>query len=230
MASKHNFLYLIWKNPNTRRNYIVGKLTRDEGYKFEYCEEYKEAMDSGWNKLEAFPEEREYRSTELFTAFACRLPDKKRRGIETILEKYGLKEYDGYELLRKSAGRLPIDTYEFISPIFADDEIVEREIYVAGIKHMKGGCNGIDCAERPNVECGDLLDLVPEPTNKYDDHAVKVMTKKGAQLGYIPRYYSESVANRLARSITYLCTVKETTENADCGNCIKVLLQMPRIS
>ena len=34
--------------------------------------------------------------------------------MDKILEKYGLAQYDGYELLRKNGGRLPIDTYEFV--------------------------------------------------------------------------------------------------------------------
>lgn len=107
------FLYLIWKNPVNRRNYEVGKLTRKEEYKFEYSNEYKQALEDGWKLIQAFPEVKEYYSKELFPVFSSRLPDRKRRDIQTVLKKYGLEEYDGYELLRKSGDRLPIDTYEF---------------------------------------------------------------------------------------------------------------------
>lgn len=68
----------------------------------------------GWEYLRSFPEEKVYESPALFAAFASRLPDPKRKGIEDILRKYGLDDCGGYELLRKSTGRLPIDTYEFI--------------------------------------------------------------------------------------------------------------------
>ena len=44
--------------------------------------------------------------------------------MDKILEKYGLAQYDGYELLRKNGGRLPIDTYEFICPESLDCEKV----------------------------------------------------------------------------------------------------------
>lgn len=55
-----------------------------------------------------------------------RTPDIKRKDLPQILKKYGLEHYDGYELLRKSCGRLSIDTYEFIDPISDDDKIRER--------------------------------------------------------------------------------------------------------
>ena len=86
------------------------------GYAFEYCNEYKDAQKSGWNLIQAFPEVKKYESKELFPAFAGRLPDKKRVNIAEILKKYGLDSYDGYELLKKSGGRLPIDTFEFVKP------------------------------------------------------------------------------------------------------------------
>ena len=38
---KHDFLYVIWKNPKSRKNYTVGKLTKSDGYLFEYSNEYK---------------------------------------------------------------------------------------------------------------------------------------------------------------------------------------------
>ena len=56
--------------------------------------------------------------------FSSRLPNPKRRDMDKILEKYGLAQYDGYELLRKNGGRLPIDTYEFICPESLDCEKV----------------------------------------------------------------------------------------------------------
>lgn len=35
-----------------------------------------------------------YKSEKLFPVFASRLPDRKRKDIGRILEKYGLDEYD----------------------------------------------------------------------------------------------------------------------------------------
>lgn len=63
------FLYLIWKHPDTRRNYTVGKLTRGPSYKFEYCEEYSEAKENGLPLIDAFPNETQYESDKLFSVF-----------------------------------------------------------------------------------------------------------------------------------------------------------------
>lgn len=223
----HIFLYVIWKDPITRRNYIIGKLTKSNGYSFEYWGEYKEAEKAGWNKLEAFPEEKKYYSEEFFAAFSCRLPDPKRRDMKVILEKYNLDEYDGYELLKRSTGRLPIDTYEFIDPIFPDDESIERDFYIMGIRH-NGACHGIECSELPALERDQQLKLEMEPDNTYDQYAVMVKTEKGEMLGYIPRYYSESVTHRLAKGMTYSCLVIEADSGRGCEDCIKVRLKMPR--
>lgn len=48
---------------------------------------------------------------------------KEKKGIEKILEKYHLTEYDAYKLLKHSGARLPIDTYEFIDPNYVDNKI-----------------------------------------------------------------------------------------------------------
>ncbi len=223
-----DFLYLIWKDPRSRRNFTVGKLSRGDTYSFEYCEEYERAKEVGWEFLKSFPEDRVYKSPSLFAAFASRLPDPKRRNIEDILQKYGLSEYDAYELLRKSTGRLPIDTYEFVDPIFPDDQTVEKEFYIVGIRHASGCC-GKDCGRLPVAGLGDELVLQLEPENEHDEFAVAAYTQRGEMLGYVPRYYSESVSTRLGRGMTYTCRVIEVNEkDHDCENCLKVLLKMPK--
>ena len=79
----HNYLLLIWKDPSSRRNYTIGKLTRSDKFYFEYCGEYELAKEAGWRELEAFPDNKVYENTELFLPFSSRLPDKKRRDINT---------------------------------------------------------------------------------------------------------------------------------------------------
>ena len=38
----------------------------------------------------------------------------------SMARKDGLNEYDGYELLKKSGGRLPIDSYSFEEPDYVE--------------------------------------------------------------------------------------------------------------
>lgn len=224
----HNYLLLIWKDPNSRRNYTVGKLTRSDKYYFEYFGEYKTAKEAGWRGLEAFPyDNKVYENTELFLPFSSRLPDKKRRDIKEILKKYELTSYDEYELLRKSGARLPIDSYEFVDPIFPEDKTIRREFFIMGIRHV-ADCKGKNCTYLPNVLRGDYLILVEEPENKNDKNAIRVETASGEALGYVPRYYSQSVLERLKKQPTYSCVVIDINQKGTCAECVKVRLCIPK--
>jgi hypothetical protein len=46
-----------------------------------------------------------YKNDRLFAIFTSRLPDRKRKNIQEILDKYGLKEYNDYMLLKRSGAR-----------------------------------------------------------------------------------------------------------------------------
>ncbi len=229
MTNCDKFLYLIWKDPQSRRNFTIGKLGHGEKYTFEYCKDFGIAENYGWTKFEVFPEEKVYESEILFPVFASRLPDRKRRDIDKILEKYGLSEFDEFELLRKSEARLPIDTYSFIDPIFPEDETVEREFFVMGIRHH-APCAGEDCTLLPNVSNGDELIFRREPENKYDSNAICILTKNNELLGYVPRYYNLAILERLEKGMSYSCKVIDINRNLfmDCSECIKVKLKMPK--
>lgn len=222
----HNYLLLIWKDPRKRRNYIVGKLTHGDKYYFEYFGEYREAKKAGWSELEAFPAEKVYENSELFLSFASRLPDKKRRDISTILEKYHLETYDAFELLRKSGARLPIDSYEFIDPIFPEDEVIRRDFFIMGIRHT-ADCSGEDCRQLPDLEIGDRIVFAEEPDNVADPYAIRAETPKGEPLGYVPRYFSEGILRRLHNRATYSCYVIDINRNGACSECVKVRLDIP---
>lgn len=227
MRYDNRYLYLVWKDPQTRNNFIIGKLCHNEKYTFEYYGDFGKAENHGWSKFEVFPEEKTYESDVLFPVFASRLPDRKRRDINNILKKYGLNEFDEFELLRKSEARLPIDTYAFIDPIFPEDTTVERDFFVMGVRHNTP-CHGEDCKLLPKVEVGDELILKEEPNNKYDPCAICVLTQRNELLGYVPRYYNVAILKRINTEGSYLCKVIDINSNQDCSECIKVKLQIPR--
>ena len=227
MVPTSNYLLLIWKDPETRRNYTVGKLTRGDFFTFQYYGEAENAEEAGWKLLGAFPTYQEYRSKTMFPVFSSRLPDKKRRDIQNILEKYGLMEYDEFELLRRSGARLPIDTYEFIDPIPPDDKEVEREFYITGIRYHSA-CQGSDCGALPGVKVGDILLLEEEPENAYDPMAIRVLTQERDVLGYVPRYYNKAILARLHDGMGYSCKITEVNANMrNCSECLKARLTMP---
>lgn len=225
---KNEYIYLIWQDPKSRRKLVVGELKKDNGYKFVYTKEFEEAKKLGWGMLKPFPEEKEYRSESLFPVFNCRLPDPKRRDIKDILKEYGMYNYDEFELLKKTGAKLPIDTYEFIDPIFPEDKNIVKEFYLSGVRHVSE-CDGVNCLGLNNsISVDENLILKPEPENKFDKYAVMVSSEEGRNLGYIPRYYSEQVSLRLSKNFSYECTVTKIDYNEECRDCIQVRLKIPK--
>lgn len=222
-----DYLYLIWKEPVTRRNYVVGQLSKNGQYEFCYGYEVKSAIEKGFEPLISFEDiDKIYKSDTLFPTFSSRLPDRKRRGIERILSKYGLNTFDEYKLLKRSGARLPIDTLEFIDPIFDEhDGEIKRVFHIAGVRHWSG-CDGENCEKAIHLNIGDKLTLMPEPENQYDKNAIKILDKEENHVGYLPRYYSESVLEYLKEDREYSCTVLEVNKDTQCNECVKVKLEI----
>ena len=221
-----DYLYLIWKDPTTRRNYVVGQLSKNSQFEFTYGFEIKDAIKKGFELLTSFEDmDKVYKSDTLFPTFSSRLPDHKRRDIGKILSKYDLKEYNEYKLLKRSGARLPIDNLEFIDPLLPEDSNKGRIFDIAGIRHYIG-CDGKECKKAINLNVGDELILVREPKNDYDKYAIKILDKFDNLIGYIPRYYSKSLTNYLKAGKEYRCTVFEVNKDMKCNECVKAKLEI----
>ena len=221
-----DYLYLIWKSEQTRKQYIIGQLTKNGQYEFQYGGEVQAAIADGFRPLLCFPDlNKVYKDDRLFTIFTSRLPDKKRKNIQTILEKYGLEKYDDYMLLKRSGARLPIDNLEFIDPILSLDKDVTRIFYMAGVRHYLD-CDGKDCAQAIEVTRGDEVFLRTEPDNSYDQNAVQFLDISGNVLGYVPRYYSKGVTELLKREKKIACHIYNVDKNKNCNECIKVIMKI----
>ena len=57
-----------------------------------------------------------------------------------------------------------------------------------------------------NVDSGDLLELKPEPSNKYDPHAVKVLYDERF-IGYVEQESSEEISQLIKSGVDYNCEV-----------------------
>ena len=222
-----DFLYVIWKDPKSRRQFIIGKLSKNGLYEFSYEYEINEAIKAGFNALISFDDiSKTYYSEDLFSPFASRLPDKKRKDIDKILDKYDMSEYDTYELLKRSGARLPIDTLEFVDPIPLEvDKNIIRYFYIAGVRHY-AGCEGYKCDDSIKLESNETLILELEPENKFDPYAIKVFDKKNNHLGYIPRYYSGELTSLINRGLKYNCIIKFVNKENNCDECIKIKLEI----
>lgn len=75
-----DYLYLIWKSEQTRNQYIIGQLTKNSQYEFQYGEEVQSAITDGFKPLLCFPDlNKVYKDDKLFAIFKSRLPDKKEK-------------------------------------------------------------------------------------------------------------------------------------------------------
>lgn len=218
-------LYLIWKDPQSRRQFIVGMLEKNGNFIFEYGKDVDEAVKHGFSPLVSFPNLHEkYVNENLFPVFASRLPDKRRKDIKRILKKYDLPEYDEYLLLKRSGARLPIDSLEFIDPIFDNSRPFRRIFYMAGARHYLE-CDGEDCDNSMEVTRGDDVILHWEKNNPYDENAVQVFNTSQKLLGYIPRYYSKGIKELLETSKVQ-CHIYNVDKSKNCNECIRLILEV----
>lgn len=221
-----DYIYLIWKSDLTRRQYIVGQLSKNGQYEFQYYGEFKEAQEAGFTLLILFSStEKVYQSKELFSVFKSRLPDRKRKDIDKILNKYGLESYDSYELLKRSGARLPIDNLQFIDPIMDIESAFERKFYVAGVRHYVG-CEGEDCNKSADVTLGEKVFFEREQTNIHDRNAVKVIRKNGEIIGYVPRFYSEAFSRMIIEGRNINCVIADIDKNKCCSECIMLAVSV----
>lgn len=221
-----DYLYLIWKSGQSGQQYIVGQLTRNSHYEFRYCSEVKAAIEDGFAPLLCFPDlNKQYEDEKLFSVFSSRLPDRKRKNINDILKKYELEDYDEYELLKRSGARLPIDNLAFIDPILDGEKDLTRIFFVAGVRHYLN-CEGDDCSKAIEITRGDEVYLKKDLENIYDINAVQVLDSSGKILGYIPRYYSNSVAELLETKKKISCHIYNVDKNQNCNECIKVIMEI----
>lgn len=155
------------------------------------------------------------------------MPDCKRRGIEKILSRYGLENFDAYELLKRSGAKLPIDNIEFIDPMPTtfDEELV-RFFYIAGVRHYIGCNKGANCDLSIVVNKDDELYLELEPDNKKDKDAIKILDKAQNHLGYVPRYYNKEVLKFISDNRKINLSVELVNKNNNCNECIKAKIKI----
>jgi len=164
---------------------------------------------------------RVYKSQELFPAFSSRLPDRKRKDINKILKRYGLEQYDSYELLKRGGAKLPIDNLQFIDLILNFSQEFKKSFYLAGVRHYLG-CNGDNCCEAVKIVPGEEIKFVWEADNLYDKNAVQVYDQREKLIGYVPRYYAEAFAAFIKEKRVKKGKILCVDKNRNCDECIKI--------
>lgn len=216
---KSDYLYLIWKNPQTRSRHHVGILKKSDKYEFYYNKDVKKCLEEGFDLLVSFPDiNKKYTSDKMFLEFLSRIPGPTRIDIDEILKKYNLEKYDSFELLKRSGAKTSLDTLEFIDPILnLRSKNIVREFYVAGTSHC---CKKENCEK---IKIGDKIYLEKERDNKVDKNAIKMIINNFF-VGYIPNYYSEIITKYMNKEKKYDCEVIDKI--GVCNECLKVRLKL----
>ena len=208
----NNELWLIWKEPLSHRRFKIGVLIKlNDGYEFSYVDpELGEARKVGFNFFPGFNGlSKTYKNNELFINITSRLPNKGRIDYLEILNSYNLdKESSDFDILKATRGRTLTDNYEFV-PAFDLNKI---EFDVAGTRH----CKDINKC-KDFLKINRVLYLEPEPNNKNDENAVKVVLKENGKLyhlGYVPRYYSKELLNELNKGAKYSAMIQNLKFNS----------------
>lgn len=199
-------LWLIWKEPISRRRYKIGTLIKmKDKYKFMYNDfELNDAKKVGFRYFPGFEDlTKSYENDSLFINILTRLPNENRPDYLEILNCYNLeKDSDTFEILKATRGRIFTDNYEFV-PAFNPEKI---EFDVAGTSH----CEDIkEC--KKYLKINKRLYLEPEIENAMDSNAIKIIFKennKKYHLGYVPRYYSKELLEELKKGTNYYAVIQ----------------------
>lgn len=198
-------MYVTWKDPQSRKRYIVGTLGRGEGeYKFSYTNYLLEAERMGFKKFREFPEENKiYSSKYLFFTFKSRIPNRNRSDFKYFLNERGLEESaDDLKILSETRGFLSTDTIELLNvlPNTKKSNFI-FEVYLAGVRHyleLKNDKLVVKTTDK-EIILNTKIKLVLEPENKYDQYAIAVKTSEEKVIGYIPNCYARELSDLLKK-------------------------------
>jgi len=102
---------------------------------------------------------------------------------------------------------------------------MKREFFIAGVQFRPK--DEIRKAMK-EIKVGELLMLEPEPSNKYDPNAVKIIFLQditGYFIGYVPKKFSAEVAGLLEAGIELECVVKSIDPSAKPWEMCKVVVR-----
>ncbi|MEY8741222.1 HIRAN domain-containing protein [Bacillales bacterium AN1005] len=211
MDKNINELLLVWKEPESRQRYVVGKLiyNGDENkYLFSYLSEnLQKAVSVGFKNYPSFPDLGEtYESKgQLFPGLMNRLPNKKRPNYPEILLKYNLDTTSTVmEILGATRGRLGTDNFEFVQFIeFIQNQPFQITFDLAAARRYDFP------SVKGEIKENEVVTLIRDMDNQVDVNAVRVIYRDNLCLGYVPRYYSEDLAAMLEAGVQYKAIIKK---------------------
>ena len=97
---------------------------------------------------------------------------------------------------------------------------MNRSFYIAGVQFRP---KDIISNAMKAMSKDDYLKLEPEPTNKFDPNAIKIVFE-GDFIGYVPKKFSSEIVALLEAGIELDCVVMEVNPNAKDWEKCKVMV------
>jgi len=94
---------------------------------------------------------------------------------------------------------------------------MERSFYIAGVQHHQMN-KVLDFLDE-----GMELELVPEPTNKFDPNAIRIEFN-GTMLGYVPKKFSSEVSGAIELGVELECIISKFNKSASPWEQCEVLI------
>ena len=80
-------------------------------------------------------------------------------------------------------------------------DLRQLSVAIVGITYPNRSKGPTRLFELALCEPGDKVDLVPEPKNEFDEHAIAVFSSRGVQLGYLPSERAVWINTLLRRGV-----------------------------
>lgn len=192
---------VIWQDRGSRSLVHVGWLEyKGDEFAFSYTDDAKTSM--AFEPFPPFPElDRTYRSPDLFPFFAVRLTSAADPGFDAVIDALGLTRDQATpaEILARASSDSPYDTIQVIpEPTELPDGTLTRRFLASGVRHVDEQHPERVGDAISNLGPGARLDLVPEPTNPANPHAIQLVAGQ-APVGWVPNYLVEEIHRLLER-------------------------------
>ncbi|MDL2401588.1 HIRAN domain-containing protein [Rhizobium mayense] len=187
-------LLLTWQtldDSKSRTRFAVGELQAASPPTFTYYSEDEffrvngkpltYIRSIGYAQYPAFKPTKLHHVDGVLEAFLRRLPPRNRADFDKYITHFRLSRnttISDFALLGITEAKLPADGFALVDPL--DDTVKTRElmIEVVGHRHYPSDLDGA---------LGEAVDLIPEPENQWDPHAVMVLAR-GMKVGYINKF------------------------------------------
>lgn len=186
---------VAWRNTARRRISPVAVLDHDgKIYRFQYLPDISDLED--FRPFIGFPEfDRVYEAERLWPFFALRVMDRRRPDFPRYVRWLALEpDATQLDIMSRSGGERKGDAVQVIEEPRVDVAgDTESAFLVRGARYATEQYSSASAAEA--LKIGDLLSIVPDPSNPANPSALLVATTAGLPVGWIPDLLIDYVNN-----------------------------------